>query len=89
MVSSSGGAHRLNAELTGDRPIHLALTRLQTNAYLVSFIVSEVNAGLFKYFLYFEDRGEVSLHNSFVLLDPLKSGQANPGGARELILVPA
>jgi hypothetical protein len=41
-----------NAALTGDRPIHLALTRLQTNADFASFIVGEVNAGLFKDFLY-------------------------------------
>jgi hypothetical protein len=31
-----------------------------------------VNTGLLKDLLNLEDRGEVSLHNSIILLDPLK-----------------
>jgi hypothetical protein len=38
--------------------------------------------------LYLEDGGEVSSHDSFVLLDPLRR-QADPGGARQLNLAPA
>jgi len=42
------------------------------DADFASVIVSEVNAGLFKDFLYLEDCGEISFHNSFILFDPLK-----------------
>jgi len=39
--------------------------------------------------LYLEHGGEVSFHHSFVLLDPLKRRQADPGGAGERTLAPA
>ena len=48
------------------------LACLQTNADFAGFIIGEVNAGLFKDFLYLEDRREIALHNAFILLDPLK-----------------
>jgi hypothetical protein len=54
-----------------------------------AFIVGELNTGLFKGFLYLEYGGEVSFHDSFVLLDPLKRCQADPGGASKLTLAPA
>ena len=47
------------------------------------------NAGLLKGFLYLEDGGEASFHDSFVLLDPLKRRQADPGSAGKLALAPA
>ena len=65
------------------------LAYLQTDADFSGFIVGEVNAGLFKGFLYLEDRGEISFHNSFILLDPLKRRQPNPGGTGKLTLAPA
>ena len=42
------------------------------DADFAGVIVSEVNAGLFKGFLYLEDCGEISFYNSFILFDPLK-----------------
>jgi hypothetical protein len=62
---------------------------LQTDSDFAGFVVGEMNAGLFKNFLYLEDRGEISFHNSFILLDPLKGCQADTGGACELTLAPA
>jgi hypothetical protein len=61
----------------------------QTDADFAGFIVGEVNAGLFKHFLYLEDRGEVSFHHPFILLDPLERRQADPGTAGKLTLTPA
>jgi hypothetical protein len=61
---------------------------LQTDADFAGFIVSEVNAGQFKHFLYLEYRGEVAFHNTIILLDSLKRRQADPGGAGKLVLVP-
>src|SRR5215471_17747291 len=42
------------------------------------------DAGLLKDVLNLEDRGEVSFHDSFILLDPLEGRQPNPGGAGKL-----
>jgi hypothetical protein len=42
------------------------------DAYFAGFTVGEVNAGLFKGFLYLEHCRKVSFHDSFVLLDSLK-----------------
>jgi hypothetical protein len=53
-------------------PVRSSLTYLQAHADLSCLIVGKENAGLFKRLLDFEDCGEVSLHNSFPLLDPLK-----------------
>ena len=58
------------------------------HADFAGFVVGEVNAGLLKDLLYLEDRGKISFHNSFVLLDPLKRRQTHPGGAGKLILAP-
>lgn len=71
------------------RPPHSTLVYFQTDADFSGFIVSKVNAGLLKNFLYLEYRGEVSFHNSLILLDPLKCCQADPSRAGELILAPA
>jgi hypothetical protein len=62
---------------------------LQTDANFTGFVIGEANSGLFKYFLYFEDRGEVSFHYPFILLDALKRRQADPGAAGKLTLAPA
>jgi hypothetical protein len=62
---------------------------LHTDSDFAGFVVGEMNAGPFKNFLYLEDRGEISFHNSFILLDPLKGRQADTGGACELTLAPA
>ena len=71
------------------RPTHLTLACLQTDPDFAAFIISELNAGLLKDFLNLEDRGEVSFHDSFILLDPLEGRQPNPGGAGKLTLAPA
>ena len=57
--------------LWGDT-LHSTIAYVQTDAYFAGFTVGEVNAGLFKGFLYLEHGGEVSFHDSFILLDPLK-----------------
>src|SRR6516225_1919358 len=62
-------------------PTHSTLACLQTDSDFAGFIISELNAGLFKDVLYLEDRGEVSFHDSFILLDPLEGRQPNAGGA--------
>jgi hypothetical protein len=62
---------------------------LQTNPDSSGFIISELNASLFKDVLYLEDRGEVSFHDSLSLLDPLEGRQPNPGGAGKPTLAPA
>jgi hypothetical protein len=68
---------------------HSTLACLQTDSDFAGFIISELNAGLLKDVLYLEDRGEVSFHDSFILLDPLEGRQPNPGGAGKLTLAPA
>jgi len=60
------------------------LAFLQTDSDFAGFIISELNAGLLKDVLYLEDRGEVSFHDSFILLDPLEGRQPNAGGAGHL-----
>jgi hypothetical protein len=65
------------------------LAHLQTDADFAGFIIGEVNSGLFKRFLYFEDRGEVSFHYPFILLDALERRQADPGAAGKFTLAPA
>jgi hypothetical protein len=62
---------------------------LQTDANFTAFVIGEANSGLLKYFLYFEDRGEVPFHYPFILLDALKRRQADPGAAGKLTLAPA
>jgi hypothetical protein len=49
-----------------------SIAYLQTDTYFAGLTVSEVNARLFKDFLYLEHGGEISFHDSFFLLDPLK-----------------
>jgi hypothetical protein len=66
---SPAGAARV---ILGDT-LHSTVAYLQTDAYFAGLSVGEMNAGLFKGPLYLEHSGEVSFHNSFVLLDPLKS----------------
>ena len=70
-------------------PTHSTLACLQMDPDFAGFIISELNAGLFKDFLYLEDGGEVSFHHSFILLDPLEGRQPNAGGAGKLTLAPA
>jgi hypothetical protein len=53
------------------------------------FIVRKTNASLFKDFLYLDYCGEISFHNSLILLKPLKRRQSNSCGAGKLILTPA
>ena len=72
-----------------DDTFHSTVAYLQTDAYLAGFIVGEANVGLFKGFLYLEHGGEISFHDSFILLDPLEGRQPNPGGASKLALAPA
>ena len=43
----------------------------QSDADLSVMVFGEVNAGLFKCFLYFEDGREVSFHDALVLFDAL------------------
>ena len=61
----------------------------KSDANFTAFVIGEANSGLLKYFLYFEDRGEVSFHYPFILLDALKRRQADPGAAGKLTLAPA
>src|SRR5215469_4611739 len=70
-------------------PAHSTLACLQTDSDFAGFIISELNAGLLKDVLYLEDRGEVSFHDSIILLDPLEGRQPNAGGAGKLTLAPA
>jgi hypothetical protein len=69
--------------------LHSTVAYLQTDAYFAGLAVGEMNAGLFKGSLYLQHSGEVSFHDSFVLLDPLKRRQADPGCAGQLALAPA
>jgi hypothetical protein len=69
--------------------VNLSLGYSQTDADFAGLVIDEVNSGLFKHFLYLEDRGEVSFHYSFILFDALESRQANPGAAGKLTLAPA
>ena len=71
----------------GIRQTHSTLAS-QTDSDFAGFIISELNAGLLKDALYLEDRGKVSLHDSFILLDPLEGRQPNSSGAGELTLAP-
>jgi hypothetical protein len=61
----------------------------QSDANLSGVIFHEVNAGLLKSFLYFEDRGKISFHDPLVLFDALQRCQADPRPAGELALAPA
>ena len=70
-------------------PTHSTLACLQTDSDFAGFIISELDAGLLKDVLYLEDRGEVSFHDSFILLDSLEGRQTNAGGAGKLTLAPA
>jgi hypothetical protein len=45
----------------------LTFAYLQTDADFSGLIVGEVNAGLLQAFLYLEDSGEVSFHDSLIL----------------------
>lgn len=65
------------------------LVCFQTDANFARVIVGEMNAGLFKDFLYFEDRGEIAFHNPFILFDPLKRRQPNARITGKLTLAPA
>jgi hypothetical protein len=61
---------------------------LQTDANFVGYIVSEMNAGVLKSFLNFENGGEVSFHDPFILFDALKRRQPNTSGASKFALTP-
>jgi hypothetical protein len=50
----------------GDK-LHSTFAYLQTDADFSGLIVGEVNAGLLQGFLYLEDSGEVSFHDSLIL----------------------
>jgi hypothetical protein len=62
---------------------------LQIDTNCPPFVVGKLDASLFKGLLYLNDGGEVSFHNSLVLLDSLKRRQANSGDARKRALAPA
>src|ERR1700751_1359790 len=68
---------------------HSTLDCLQTDCHFAGFIIGKLNAGLLKNLLYLEDRGEVSFHDSFILVDPLERRQLNSGGVGKLTLAPA
>ena len=70
-------------------PTHSTLACLQTDCDFAGFIIGKLNAGLLKDVVYLEDRGEVSFHDSFILLDPLEGRQPDPGSAGKLALAPA
>jgi hypothetical protein len=59
------------------------------DADVPGFVVNKLNARLFKGFLYLNDGREVSLHDSFALLDPLKRRQADSSRTCKLALAPA
>ena len=61
----------------------------KSDADLSRIVFSEVNTGLLKSLLYFEDGREVSFHDALVLFDALQGRQANPRSAGELALTPA
>jgi hypothetical protein len=75
--------------LASESATNSTLACLQTDSDFAGFIISELNAGLLKDVLYLEDRGEVSFHDSFILLDPLEGRQTHAGGAGKLTLAPA
>jgi len=54
----------------------------QSDADLSGIVFSEVNAGLLKSFLFFEDGREISLHHSLVLFDALQSCRTDPCAAK-------
>jgi hypothetical protein len=54
-----------------ERRLSSALLRSQLYANFAIVIVAEGNPGVFESFLYFENCGEVSLHDAFALFDPL------------------
>ena len=57
----------------------------QSDTDLSGIIFGEANSGFLRSFLYFEDRGEMSFHDSVVLFDALQSCWADPrdkNGAR-------
>jgi hypothetical protein len=61
----------------------------QSDADFFAVVFGEVNAGLLKGFLYFEDGRDVSFHDALVLFDALQGCQANPSPAGKLALTPA
>ena len=85
-IGREGEAH---GSLNSLRPTHSTLACLQTDSDFAGFIISELNAGPLKDVLYLEDRGEISFHDSFILLDPLEGRQPNAGSAGKLTLAPA
>src|SRR5262245_50748295 len=61
----------------------------QSDANLSSIILDEMNAGLLKSFLYFDDSRELPFLNAFVSFNALQGRQAQPGAACKLGLAPA
>jgi len=59
------------------------------NADDSSLVVDKLYTCMFKGFLYLNDGGEISLHDSFTLLDALKRRQTDPRRAGKLALAPA
>ena len=88
MLEAAPEPQGTDVALTGDRSIQRLPVRKRT-PISPSFIVGEVNAGLFSSFLNLEHCGKASFHHAFALLDPLKRRQADPGGASKLTLAPA
>jgi hypothetical protein len=62
---------------------------LQSDADLSGITFGEVNTGVLKSSLYFEDSREISFNESFVLFNALQGCQTYPGLARKLDLAPA
>jgi hypothetical protein len=61
----------------------------QADARLSGFIINELNAGLFKDPLYFENGRKISFYNPFATFDPLNGGEANSRSPSKFSLAPA
>ena len=101
-VTSPDALYRVCGPASGWRPRFRGMARslaavssessgpyFQSDADLSRIVFSEVNTGLLKSLLYFEDGREVSFHDALVLFDALQGRQANPRSAGELALTPA
>lgn len=66
----------------------LRFAHLQSDADFAAFVICKMNADLFQGVLYFEDRGEISSKQPFILLDALKRRHADTGRAGKLSLAP-
>ena len=73
-----------NPQRTGGSFDEWVIGRLQSDADFFAVVFGEVNAGLLKGFLNFEDGRDVSFHDALVLFDALQGCQANPSPASKL-----